>query len=133
YAKVSQLPASLSWVVFTCALLPGMLSSSEKAARCIRGVGLAALLFVSWRAALAGIPTLAPRGVESLRTERGTIYVTPNQKAFLSAIQSRVRPRETALVVPEINAIDVLFGVGNVSPWLSHVPGWLDADAESLL
>jgi 4-amino-4-deoxy-L-arabinose transferase-like glycosyltransferase len=133
YAKVSQLPASLSWVVFTCVLLPGVLASSAKAANCIRTAGLAALLFVSWRAALTGIPNLAPRGVEPLQTERGTIYVTPNQKALLSAIQARVRPRETALVLPEINGVDVLFGVRNVSPWLSHVPGWLDADAERVL
>jgi hypothetical protein len=85
---------------------------------------------VSWRGVLGSISNLVPPGVEPLRTRRGTVYVTGAQKTFLSAIQAQVRPRETAVVLPQTNAVDVLFGVRDVSPWLIHVPGWLDETAE---
>jgi hypothetical protein len=32
--------------------------------------------------------------------------------------------------VPEVSAVDVLFDVRHPSPFVNHLPGWLDADGE---
>jgi hypothetical protein len=130
YSKVSQFGASLSWVLFTCHLVPGVMTRSAEAAKSIRALGVAVLLLVSWRGVLGSISNLAPLGVEPLRTRRGTVYVSGAQKTFLSAIQAQVGPGETAVVLPQTNAVDVLFGVRDISPWLIHVPGWLDEATE---
>jgi hypothetical protein len=37
------------------------------------------------------------------------------------------------LVLPETHAIDLLFRVQDASPFLIHLPGWLDRRAEDLL
>jgi hypothetical protein len=37
------------------------------------------------------------------------------------------------MVVPEMNGVDALFRLRNVSPYVWHVPGWLDQEGERKL
>jgi hypothetical protein len=63
----------------------------------------------------------------------GDVYLAPNEASFFEKLRGELRPGETALVIPEINAVDVLFGVRSVSPLVHLMPGWLDARVERQL
>jgi hypothetical protein len=133
YAKVSQFNASLTWVLFACLLVPSILTASEKSRKTVRTLVAVLLVIVSWREAFLSASHLSPPSVVPFATGSGTVWVVPSMARFLTAVQKEVRPAETAAILPEINAVDVLFGLRDQSPWLTHVPGWLDDEAESVL
>ena len=133
FAKVSQFCAALTWMLYACRLVPAVFAPTPPAAKTARRLLTLVLLFVAWRAAAGSFGNLSAPWAEPLWTRRGTVYLGPDQKNFFSAIQSEVRPGETALIVPEGGAVDVLFELEDRSPLLGHIPGWLDEEAESAL
>lgn len=133
YAKVAQLCASLTWPVFLCILVPRVLAPGEKAAASARRLLTLCLLLVSWRAGIRGVAALSPLSVEPFATPLGTVFVDSDHRLLFAAIRREVRPGEAALILPDVNGVDVLFGLRDLSPYLIHVPGWLDEDAEAML
>jgi hypothetical protein len=133
YAKVSQFSASLTWVLFACLLVPSILARSEKSTKTVRTLIATLLVFVCWKEAFRSLSHLSPPNVVALATTGGTVWVAPGVERFFTAVREEVRPLETAAILPEVNAVDAFFGLRDRSPWLTHVPGWLDDEAESVL
>jgi hypothetical protein len=130
FAGVAHFAAVLTWVVFLCLLVPRLLVRSEKGATYARTAFAVVLLVVGFSVAVEGARTLRSQSAVAVVTRQGNIYVTPEQAPFFSLVSRNLRPGERALILPEINALDVLFGVRSVSPYLAHMPGLLDPDAE---
>lgn len=97
-----------------------------------RLVGVA-VLWVSWQGAFAGIRSLEGEWREEIETRRGRVFVDGRLAPFFRALARDLRPGERVWVLPEINAVDALFETVSVSPYLSHMPGWLDGEAEMRL
>jgi hypothetical protein len=133
YSKTAQFCASLTWVLFFAVVVPGVLAPRGKAAAVVRVMLAAGLLLVGCRAAFRSFANLSPEGVVPFDTLRGTVYLDPAQNLLFSAVRKEVRPGELVLILPDANAVDVLLGVRDASPYLLHVPGWLDDEAERVL
>jgi hypothetical protein len=99
----------------------------------MRRITLAAALAVSAFFAVRSVPHLEPPGLVPLATRAGTVYVGEGMRAFLDRLGRESRSGETAAILPEVNALDVFFGLHDRSPWLGHTPGWLDDEAERAL
>ena len=54
-------------------------------------------------------------------------------RSLYARIGQELHPGERALFLPETSGLDVLFDVRDASPFLGHMPGWLDAHAEEAL
>jgi hypothetical protein len=133
YAGVAHLPGALTLLLFLFCFLPQLLPGGGAAARLTRLTWAIALLPVVSLGALIGIVSLAPPNHRSVETPRGRIWVAEGQGALMERVAQELRPAERVLVLPETNAIDVLFGARNASPFLIHMPGWLDRRAEEIL
>lgn len=133
FAKISQFLAALTWVLFACRLVPTILAPTPPATKVVRRLLTLVLMLVAWRAAAGSLNNLSAPWAEPFVTRRGTVFLGPDQKRLFSAIRSELKAGETALIVPEGGAVDVLFEVEDRSPWLGHIPGWLDEEAEHVL
>jgi hypothetical protein len=125
--------ASLTWVVFLCVLAPALLAPSPKAAALMRGFLGVVVLVASWAAALSGAESLRSPSNRAVATRQGTVFLDAVKAPFFERLLRELRPGEDALLVPEINAVDVLSGVRSVSPVLDLFPGWLDSSLEAEL
>ena len=130
YVKVSQFAAALTWVLLAACVLPALLALSERVARPMRAVAVAVVLAVAVIAAGRSLGNLSPPRIVAYATRAGTVWVGEGMKRFLEAAGTATREGESVAILPEVNAVDVFFGLRDPSPWLTHVPGWLDADAE---
>jgi hypothetical protein len=133
YSKTAQFCASLTWVLFLGTVVPRILARAEAPRAVIRTLLVVACLAVSSRGAWNGAASLSRPDLAPLETPRGVVYLDPFHRPFFEAIRSGVRPGESALILPEANAVDVLLGLRDVSPYLLHLPGWLDEDGERAL
>jgi hypothetical protein len=91
---------------------------------------VAALLILTGVGAVAGLEGLKERSKESVQTPEGRIAVSASVAPLFRAIGRNVREGESIWVLPEINGVDALFHARSVSPYPSHLPGWLDDEAE---
>ena len=83
--------------------------------------------------AVNGIENLREEGRTAVTTPRGDIFPDRRLGNLYSRIGQELRPGERALFLPETSGLDVLFGVRDASPFLGHMPGWLDGHAEEIL
>jgi len=130
YSAVAHFASALTWIVFLCIVAPRVFSNSEKAGAVMRRFIGVAVLAVSWQGAFSGIRSLQGDWREEIETRRGPVFVDARLAPFFRVLAQNLRPGERIWVLPEINAVDALFETGNVSPYLSHMPGWLDEKAE---
>jgi hypothetical protein len=129
----AHLASSLTWIVFLCVLAPRLLVPSPAAERHTRRFIAVLLLLGGWGAAFAGMAALRVPWKEAVETREGRVFVEPRYAGFYRAIGREIRPGERVLVLPEINGVDAVFTVENVSPLLDHLPGWLDPALEGRL
>ena len=133
YSAIAHLPAVLTSALFLMFFLPRLLSGDGAAALWTRRIWTAVLLWVGWQATAYGIGTLADAGRVAIETPRGRVWTSPAHAEFFNLLQRELSPGETALILPETNAVDALYGLRDVSPFLIHMPGWLDDRAERKL
>jgi hypothetical protein len=133
YVKVSQFAAALTWVLFAARVVPAVLAREERAGRAMRAVAVAVVLSVSLAGAASSPGHLSPPKIVPYATRAGTVWIGDGMKHFLEAAGAATRPGESVAILPEVAAVDVFFGLRDPSPWLTHVPGWLDGDAEQEL
>jgi hypothetical protein len=124
---------SLTWVLFLCVFAPRILAPSPRAAVYARRLTAVMLLIGAWNGARIGAESLRFPWKESVGTLRGTIYLDGSNASFYRLLSRELEPGEKVLVLPEINAVDVLFDVRSVSPLQDHLPGWLDPPLEEAL
>jgi hypothetical protein len=132
FSGVSHLSTALTWAVFLFCFVPVLLPGGTAAA-VTRRLWVTVLLPVSCYAAGIGIEHLAASDRVPVSTARGHVWVEPRLAPFFQLLSAQLRPGERALILPETNAVDILYGVQSVSPFLIHMPGWLDANAEQKL
>lgn len=133
YTGVGHFAEALTWVVFLAAILPDILPGGGMAARRTRQVWVLILLPIAWWGAFEGIQTLGTSGRLAVETPRGRVWVGSRMASIFTEIRRELRPSESVLFLPETNAVDVLFGLRDASPYLIHLPGWLTARAEASL
>lgn len=131
YVGVARFASCLTWVVFLCRIVPGVLLGNERARLWSQRIATAGLLIVSAMATWKGIGSLAEAGKEAVRTPQGVVFVSPAMASFFRSIGRRVPPGKTVWVLPEINGVDALFEAKNSSPYPSQSPGWLDERGEA--
>lgn len=125
--------ATLTWMVLLCAMIPSLLAPAPKAAAHLRRFLSVLICLVGWSAAVAGAQSLRSPMKRAVATRQGAIYLSEPHAAFFDRLSREIRPGERALVIPEINGIDVIFGARSVSPLLDILPGWLDPATEKIL
>ena len=124
---------SLTWVLFLSLAVPLFLTRSPTAAATLRRLSAVYLLLIGSFTAVAGAEALRFPWKRRVSTRMGDVFLSPKEAPFFERLRRELRAGETTLVVPEVNAIDALFAVRNVSPILDLLPGWLDAPIESEL
>jgi hypothetical protein len=122
---------SLTWVLFLCVFAPRVLARSPTAIRRTRQLTAILLLVGAWCGALGSVTSLRFPSAEAVETQRGTVFLDSWNASFYRLLSRELKPGERVLVLPEINAVDVIFEVRNVSPLLFHIPGWLDPPLEN--
>jgi hypothetical protein len=133
YTGVAHFATTLTWCLFLFCVVPSLLpGGSVPAARC-RVAWAILLLPVAWSASARGIESLRDPSRVAVDTVRGRIWVPSRTAVTYGGIRQALRPGERVLFLPETSALDVLLGVRDASPYLIHMPGWLDAHAEDIL
>lgn len=130
YSGVAHFASALTWVAFLCVVAPRIVLGNEGAAAWMRRLVGVTLMVVSWIGAFGGVRALAEEGKERIETRQGNVFVDTALAPFFRAVARRVKPGERIWVLPEINALDALFRARSVSPYPSHMPGWLDEEDE---
>lgn len=133
YSGVSHFAACLTWLVLLLCLVPDRLPGGSSSARWARVVWTLVLLPTGWYWAAHGIESLREEGRVRVATARGDIFTDRRLRNLYAGIGQELHPGERALFLPETSGLDVLFGVHDASPFLAHMPGWLDAHAEEVL
>lgn len=133
YDGIAHFATSLTWLLFLCVFAPRILAAEPRAATYARRMTGILLLVTAAYGALVGAEHLRFARGEPVRTLRGTIFLDPTKASFFRSLSREIRPGEKVLVLPEINAVDVLFGARSVSPLQHHLPGWLDLPLENEL
>jgi len=136
YAGVSHVPGALALLLFVFVFLPEVWPGGEPgdpAARYTRRVWALVLFPVVCLGAAIGIFSLRSPGHRPIETPRGRIWADRDRADLYARAAREVRPGERVLVLPEINAVDVLFEARSVSPFVTMMPGWLDSRAEEQL
>jgi hypothetical protein len=133
YSGIAHLPSVVTSALFLLLFLPRLLPGNGAAALWTRRIWAVALLCVGWHATAYGIGSLADGGRVAIETPRGRVWTSPDHAVFFNLLQRELSAGEKTLVLPETNAVDALYGLRNVSPFLIHMPGWLDDRAERKL
>ena len=124
---------SLTWVVFLCVFAPSILAPARRATEYARRLTAILLVLGAWNEARGSAEALRVPLKEPVETPRGTVFLNHWDASFYRSLSRELKPGEKVLVLPEINAVDVIFSVRSVSPLLFHFPGWLDASFEKEL
>lgn len=130
YSGIAHFATAFTWVLFLCILVPKIVPGGDKAAAWTGRAWAIAILAVSWIGTVAGVASLAEPSKEIVQTPQGQITVASDLAPLFRAIGANLRQGETLWVLPEINGVDAIFKARNVSPYVSHLPGWLDESAE---
>ncbi|MEP6767592.1 MAG: hypothetical protein ABJC61_02900 [Acidobacteriota bacterium] len=133
YSGITHLATTATFTLFLFCFVSGWLPSGETSRRWSRTLWLAVLLPVAWAGAARAAHGLREPGKVAVTTPRGTVFCGPRAAARFEGIGRQVRPGEQALLLPETHALDLLYGMRDVSPLLGHLPGWLDDRAERQL
>lgn len=130
YSGVAHLASALTWVAFSCVVAPLIVEGTERAVAWMRRLVGVTLMIVSWIGAFGGVRALAEEGKEGIETRQGSVFVDKDIAPVFRAVARTVKPGKRIWVLPEVNALDSLFRAENVSPYPSHMPGWLDEEGE---
>ena len=133
YAGVAHLPGALALLLFLFGFLPGVWPGGEPAARHTRRVWAFVLFPVVCLGAWIGVVSLRSGAHRPVETPRGRIWVSRAEADLYDRVARELRPGERVLVLPEINAVDVLFEARSASPFVTMMPGWMDERAEERL
>lgn len=133
YSAIGHFATSLTWVLFLCVLFPPLIPGGERPAAITRRCAAILVFAISWYGALVSSRALRSPAKERVDTPQGAIWVDHKFVPLFEAIREKVRPGERVLVVPEVNGVDAAFGLRAASPFVSHVPGWLNARQEEAL
>ncbi|MCA1581923.1 MAG: hypothetical protein LC796_11160 [Acidobacteria bacterium] len=133
YSGITHLATTATWAIFILCFVSGWVPAGPDSRRRARTLWLALLLPVAWAGAARAVYALREPGRVPVTTPRGTIYCAARAAAQYEGIGRETRPGERALLLPETHALDVLYGMRDVSPLLGHLPGWLDERAERRL
>ena len=133
YSSVANVCGALVWPLFLLCVLPPILLGRTPAGRVARRIWLVGLLPVAAYFAWFAVIGLRDATAVAMPTRQGSVWLHPWAAPFVSLIGENVRPGERALILPESNGVDALFGLRSASPLLSHMPGWLDTRAEQRL
>jgi hypothetical protein len=133
YDGPGHFASALTWVLFLCILAPRLLLGETRSASSFRVLMALLLLMVrGWQAA-SGAENLRFAWRVAVDTAQGRVFVERPQVRLFEAIRRHSLPGERVLVIPETNAVDVLFRLENVSPLVDMLPGLLDTRAERAL
>jgi hypothetical protein len=133
YSGIAHLPAVVTSAFLVLLFLPRLLPGNGAAALWTRKIWAVALLCVGWYATAYGIGSLADGGRVAIETPRGRVWTSPDHAEFFKLLPRELTPGEKILVLPETHAVDALYRLRDVSPFLIHMPGWLDDRAERKL
>jgi len=134
YAGVSHLPGALALLLFVFEFLPRVWPGGEPgdaAVRYTRRIWACVLFPVVCLGAAIGIISLRSPGHRPVDTLRGRIWVDRAWADLYERAGRELRAGERVLALPEVNAVDAVFRARSVSPFVTMMPGWLDARAES--
>jgi hypothetical protein len=130
YSGIAHFVPAWIWVALLCGLVPEVVPGSPKAAAWTRRAWTATLIVVASIGLVEGVRSLAEPAKVAVQTRQGRIFVGPEKARFFQAIGENLRENERVWVLPEVNGVDALFRVRNASIYPSHLPGWLDDDAQ---
>jgi len=130
YSGIAHFVSAFTWVLFFCVLVPKLVPGGERGVMWTRCAWAITLLAVSGVGAIAGSQSLAEPAKQSVPTPQGRIFVSAEAAPLFRAVGANLHPGESVWVLPEINGVDALFLAHNVSPYSSHLPGWLDEKAQ---
>ncbi len=137
YAGVSHVPGALALLLFLFLFLPEVWppggGPEDRASRFTRLAWAVVLFPVVCLGAWIGIVSLRSPGSRPIDTPRGRIWASRSTADVYARAALEIRPGERVLVLPEINAVDALFEARSASPFVTMMPGWLDARAEEQL
>ena len=133
YSGIANVSTAVTWALFLFCVVPAIFPAGPAAGEIARRIWAVALLPVALYYAWTSMDALRARGVVAVQTRQGRVWVKPEMTPFLDLLAHNLRPGENALILPDPNGIDALFGLHDASPYLSHMPGWLDARAEDIL
>jgi hypothetical protein len=132
YDGPAHFAAAASWAIFLFVFAPRILwASSPRSAGRMRIATAAALCVASAWLVVEGAERLRFPGRSTVETPVGHVYLDAEEAAMFREIGRRVRKGESVLVVPDINAVDVLYGLRSPSFFLDHLPGWLGPEVEA--
>jgi hypothetical protein len=123
----------LTWVVLLTVLLPALLTGGGTAGPWARALIAGIAIGTATPYAWSGIEAMRAPSRVPLETLRGRVFLDAPEARLFQLLGSELHPGESVLVLPEISAVDVLFGVRSVSPFLHLLPGWLNVGAERSL
>lgn len=130
YSGIAHFGAALAWAVFLFRTLPALLSGgrAEVFARAIWAVlVLAWSISIGWR---LSIPALRDPARVPVATRRGPVWMSARSADLFQRLERALVAGQPVLFLPEAHAFDVLLRVTDPSPFLIHMPGWLDESAE---
>lgn len=123
----------LTWVVLLTVLLPALLTGGGAAESSARALIAGVVIVTATPYAWSGIEAMRAPSRVPLETLRGRVFVDAPEARLFQLLGSELHPGQSVLVLPEVSAVDVLFGVRSVSPFLHLLPGWLNVGAERSL
>ncbi|HVQ55025.1 MAG TPA: hypothetical protein VMT25_07585 [Thermoanaerobaculia bacterium] len=133
YDGPAHFVAMAAWVVLLTLLAPSILTGGGQAQAWARTLITGVLIAVAAPQAWRGIESLRAPSRVPLETRRGRVFLEPREARLFELLGSQLQPGERVLVLPEGSAVDVLFDVRSVSPFLHLLPGWLNVAAERSL
>ena len=132
YSGVAHFATALTACVLLFRIVPEILPGGP-GARPVRLAWVALVLFWSLATLSLGLWDLRSAWRVAVPTNRGTVWMDSRQAALFHAVRSEASAGERVFFVPETHGLDVLYDLKDASPFLIHVPGWLDASAERKL
>lgn len=133
YSAIAHFATSLAWVIFVCGISPSMLLENGRAATWMRRSAAVLVAAISWFGVFGSIRSLASLSKKCVQTEQGRVWVEKKYVGVYEGVHRHVRQGESVIAVPEINGVDALFRLRNLSPYVSLVPGWITPDQETEL
>jgi len=131
YDPPAHFSEALTWTLLLCVFVPALMTGGGAALPWARRIFAVAILVVAAPYFETGVEEMRFPSRQPVETLRGRVYANGAQARFLELLGRELHPGERALVLPEICAVDALFEVKQVSPFLTHFPGWLNPSAEA--
>jgi hypothetical protein len=130
YDGPGHLASGFTWLAFLCLFVPRLLLKEGRSAAYLRRLAALVVLCLSAWSTWGGIENLRYQDRVRVSTREGDVFVKKENAAVFSAIARGSEPGERALILPQTNAVDVLFHLKSASPVIDPLPPWLDMGVE---